>query len=134
MSTHEGYIREIVSRPLNDSLPFSPAIGCGPFVFVSGLAGRNHTDGEIAKGDIHAQTLQAMRNIAQQLERAGTNLDNTLKATVFLTDMGLFTAMNKAYASCFKKDLPARSCIEVSSLPDPEALVEIEMIACRTRF
>jgi len=131
MSIHEAFRRDIVSKPLKETLPFSPAVGCGPLVFVSGLVGRNHTSGEIAKGDIRAQTLQAMRNVAEQLERAGTNLDNALKATIFLTDLGLYAEMNEAYVSSFKGDMPARTCVEVSRLPDPDALLEIELIACR---
>jgi 2-iminobutanoate/2-iminopropanoate deaminase len=131
MNTTEAFKRDIVSKPLKKSLPFSPAVGCGPLVFVSGLAGRNHTNGEIAKRDIRAQTLQAMRNVAQQLERAGTNLEGALKATIFLTDMRLYAEMNEAYVSFFEGTMPARTCVEVSSLPDPDALVEIELIACR---
>jgi len=131
MSMREAFTREIVSKPLKESLPFSPAVGCGPLVFVSGLAGRNHSNGEITRGDIGAQTQQAMRNIARQLERAGTNLEGALKVTIFLTDMELFAEMNEAYVSFFDGAMPARTCVEVSRLPDPDALVEIELIACR---
>ena len=123
--------REVLVKAPKDTLPFSTAIGCGPFVFVSGLVGRDPDTGEIAKGDVEAQTLQVMRNMARQLEKAGTSLDHAVKATNFVTDMGAYAQMTQAYASAFRSAPPARSCVEVSRLPDPEALVEIEMIALR---
>jgi len=100
-------------------------------VFVSGLVGRDPDSAQIAKGDIEAQTRQAMKNMARQLEKAGTSLEHAVKATIFVTDMGAYARMNQAYAAAFQSAFPARSCVEVSRLPDPEALVEIEMIALR---
>ncbi len=129
MSESCKHQRGIVSKPLSPSLPFSPAVTFGPFVFVSGLVGRNHSTGEIAIGDIDAQTRQAMENIRHQLELAGSSLERVLKVTIFLTNMKLFKKMNEAYCSFFSGDFPARSCAEVSAVPDPEALVEIECIA-----
>jgi 2-iminobutanoate/2-iminopropanoate deaminase len=100
-------------------------------VFLSGLVGRDFRTGEITKGDITRQMQQALRNLAEHLERAGTNLENALKVTIFLTDMSLYARMNEAYVSFFKSDPPARTCVEVSKLPDPDALVEIELVAVR---
>lgn len=129
MSESCKHHRGIVSKPLSPNLPFSPAVTFGPFVFVSGIVGRNHSTGEIVLGDIDAQTRQAMENIRHQLELAGSSLERVLKVTIFLTDMKLFRKMNDAYCSFFAEDYPARSCAEVSAVPDPEALVEIECIA-----
>lgn len=131
MANPRAFDREILVKAPKETLPFSTAVGCGPFVFVSGLVGRDPDSGQIAKGDVAAQTRQAMRNLARQLEKAGTGLDHALKATIFVTDMGAYAQMNEAYASAFSAAPPARSCVEVSRLPDPEALVEIEMIALR---
>jgi 2-iminobutanoate/2-iminopropanoate deaminase len=127
----EAYSRQIVSRPIKAALPFSPAVACGPFVFLSGLVGRDFRTGDISKGDITRQMQQALRNLAEHLERAGTNLENALKVTIFLTDMSLYARMNEAYVSFFQSDPPARTCVEVSKLPDPDALVEIELVAMR---
>lgn len=131
MPDSQNFEREVLVKAPKDTLPYSTVIGCGPLVFVSGLVGREPDSGRIAVGDVAAQTLQAMQNMSRQLEKAGTSLDHALKATVFLTDMDAFAKMNQAYASFFKAAPPARSCVEVSRLPDPEALVEIEMIALR---
>jgi 2-iminobutanoate/2-iminopropanoate deaminase len=72
--------------------------------------------------------------MSRHLEKAGTSLAQALKATIFVTDMGGYAGMNQVYGSFFKASPPARSCVEVSRLPDPEALVEIEMIALRPAF
>ena len=128
----ETYRKEIVSKPAKPGMPYSPAVGCGPLVFISGNVGRDPGSGEIAKGDIDSQTRQTMRNIAVHLEKAGSSFDQAVKATIFITDMDLFAEMNKAYSSFFSDDPPARSCVEVVRLPDPEALVEIELIALKS--
>jgi 2-iminobutanoate/2-iminopropanoate deaminase len=119
----------VVGAPKSD-LPFSAVIGLGSLLFVSGRVGRD-PQGGIASDDVRGQTLQALENIGTNLDQAGSTLAQVLKATVFITDMGRFAEMNQAYKRVFSGDLPARSCVEVSRLPDPEALVEIEVIACR---
>lgn len=124
-------VREITSRPTDVSLPLAAGIAYRDLVFVSGMTGRDRKTGEIAKGDVKAQTVQAMRNIQYELGLVGTSLDRALKLTVFLIDMNLFSQMNEAYSRFFSTDFPARSCVGVTSLPDREALVEIEAIAER---
>jgi 2-iminobutanoate/2-iminopropanoate deaminase len=123
--------REVIPGPAGPGSPFSAAIAFGDLVFVSGLVGRDPATRAIAAGDIHAQTTQALSNIRDQLERAGSSKDRVLKITVFLTDMRLFERMNEAYTAFFVSELPARSCIAVAALPDEQALVEIEAIAVR---
>jgi 2-iminobutanoate/2-iminopropanoate deaminase len=122
--------RQILSVPQNENLPFSTVVGFGNLIFVSGLVGRNPETGQIA-ADISAQTRQTLANVEAQLAIAGLSLVNVLKATVFITDMALVQDMNQAYREFFKEGLPARSCVQVTALPDAEALVEIEVIAHR---
>ena len=131
METRDHFKREILAKPAKPNLPYSPAVGCGPFLFISGIVGRDPNTGEIAKGDVGGQTRQTMLNIAGHLKKAGSSFNQALKATIFITDMGLYAEMNAAYASFFDGDPPARSCVEVSRLPDPDALVEIELVALR---
>jgi 2-iminobutanoate/2-iminopropanoate deaminase len=123
--------REIIVSSKNSDMPFSTIVGFDKLVFVSGLIGRNPDTGEIAAADIGEQTRQTLTNIAAQLKLAGLSLENVLKATVFITDMGLFQEMNQTYKMFFETGLPARSCVQITALPDPEALVEIEVIAHR---
>ena len=123
--------REIIFSSKNTDMPFSTIVGFDKLVFVSGMVGRNPDTGEIATADIGEQTRQTLTNIAVQLDLAGLSLENVLKATVFITDMGLFQEMNQTYKMFFETGLPARSCVQITALPDPEALVEIEVIAHR---
>ena len=122
--------RQIIALPNNRDLPFSTVVGFDKLIFVSGLIGRNPETGKIAT-DIAEQTRQTLANLEAQLDIAGLSLENVLKATVFITDMGLIQEMNQAYRTFFQAGLPARSCVQVTALPDSEALVEIEVIAHR---
>ena len=123
-------VREVITGAPSSSMPFSKAIGYGDLVFISGLIGRHPETHEIGP-DIASQTSQAMRNVQHQLELAGSSMDKVLKVTVFILDMKQFKAMNDAYRRFFIADPPTRSCVEVTSLPDGDALVEIEVIAGR---
>jgi len=81
-------------------------------------------------GGIREQTAQSLRNIGYILEEAGCNFDNVLKATVYLSDINNFTAMNEVYATFFKEPYPARVAYAVVALPKG-ALVEIDVIAAK---
>lgn len=109
--------------------PYSQAIDAGPFVFISGQIPVNPADGTIPTG-IQAQTAQSIANLTAILAEAGMTLDNVVKTTVFLADMGDFAAMNEVYAEKFSAPFPARSAVAVRELPK-QVLVEIEVIAAR---
>lgn len=69
-----------------------------------------------------------MKNLETVLKEAGSSLQHALKATIFLTDLNDFAAINKIYGDAFQGVYPARSCFQVSKLPGG-ASVEIELIA-----
>ncbi len=123
--------KEILVGASIPGLPFSAVVGYGDLLFVSGIVGRNLETREIALDDMAAQTAQMMRNIEGFLKRAGSSLDKVLKVTLFVTDMGRFQELNRAYREFFPNDPPARSTLGVASLPEAEALVECEVIAAR---
>ncbi len=108
--------------------PYSAGIQFERLVFCSGQTPLEPKTGILVEGGIEVQTRQALTNIRGVLEAAGTSLDNVVKTTVFLTDMGEFSRMNETYAEFFKVNPPARSTIQVSALPKG-ASVEIEAIA-----
>ena len=107
--------------------PYSHAVISGNLVFVSGTVGVDPATGKL-KDTIEEQTEQIMISLAAVLAEAGTNLQNALKATIFLTDIGNFATVNKIYGDAFGGVYPARSCFEVSKLP-VGAAIEIELIA-----
>ncbi len=87
-------------------------------------------DGALIEGDVAAQTRQVLTNLQAVLTAAGSSLDQVVKTTVFLADMGDFAAMNAVYAEFFPANPPARSTVQVARLPR-DARVEIEAIALR---
>jgi len=109
--------------------PYSQAIDTGSFVFASGQIPINPADGTIPEG-IKAQTQQAISNVVAILNEAGLGLENVVKTTVYLNDMGDFQAMNEVYGQSFPAPFPARSAVAVKELPK-KVLVEIEVIAAR---
>lgn len=109
--------------------PYSQGIDVGSIVFVSGQIPVDPATGAIAEG-ITAQTTQSLANVKAILAEAGLTVDNVVKTTVFLADMGDFAAMNAVYAENFTAPFPARSAVAVKELPK-QVLVEIEVIAAK---
>jgi len=107
---------------------FTPAIVVGDLVFTSGQIAVDAKTGQIVEGGIEAQTEQVFRNLATVLEAAGSNVDNIVKATVFLADMNDYNTMNELYRKHFKGDPPARTTVQVARLPR-DARIEIEAVA-----
>ena len=108
--------------------PYSQGIRANGFVVASGQIGLDPATGEFVKGGIVEQSRQALLNVKNVLEAAGSGLDKAVKTTVFLKDINDFAAMNAVYSEFFKTDCPARSAVQVAALPKG-ALVEIEVIA-----
>ena len=108
--------------------PYSQAIQAGDFVYVSGQLPIDPSTGEFAGTDIASQTRQSLSNIKAILESEGLSMENVVKTTVLLQNIGDFGAMNEVYATFFKKDFPARAAFEVAAIPKG-ALVEIEAVA-----
>ena len=108
--------------------PYSQAVQVGNMLFASGQLGLDPATGQFPEGAVKEQTEQAFKNVKAILAEAGLTMDNVVKTTVFLADMGDFTAMNEVYAAQFEGTFPARSAVAVKTLPK-NALVEIEVIA-----
>lgn len=109
--------------------PYSQAIDTGSLVFVSGQVPLD-AGGTLVGEDIALQTRQCLDNIAAILAEAGLGLADVAKTTVYMTDLGEFSAMNAAYAEGFAAHAPARATIGVAALP-AGARVEIEAVAVR---
>jgi 2-iminobutanoate/2-iminopropanoate deaminase len=112
--------------------PYSAGVKTGSFIFTAGQLGIIPETGNIIEGGIESETRQALKNIQQILEEAGSSLDLIVKTTVFLKDMAEFSRMNVIYAEFFNTDPPARSTVQVAALPKA-ASVEIEAIALTGR-
>ena len=108
--------------------PYSPVVVSGEHVFTAGQIA-NDADGNLVGDGIEEQTRQVLENLRICLEAAGSSLDEVVKVTAFLADLGDFPGYNRVYAEFFSEPYPARSSIGVA-LP-PGVLVEIEAVARR---
>ena len=108
--------------------PYSQAIKVGGLVFCSGQIPIDPAANAVTAVTIEDQTRQAITNLKNVLEAAGSSLQNVVKTTVFIKDMNDFAALNGVYAEMFGDTKPARSCVEVARLPK-DVKVEIECIA-----
>jgi len=109
--------------------PYSPAVGVGSFVFLSGHLALD-ADGKQHGYTPKEQTQKALENLVMTLAAAGLTLDDVVKTTIFLKDMDEFGAVNEVYGQFFKEPYPARSTVEVARLPK-DMHVEIEAVAYR---
>lgn len=108
--------------------PYSQAIRTGNLLFCSGQIPIHPASGKIEATDVEGQALQVIANIKAVLAAAGLTIQNVVKSTMFLQDMGDFAKVNPLYEAGFEGHKPARSTIQVAKLP-LGALVEIEVIA-----
>jgi 2-iminobutanoate/2-iminopropanoate deaminase len=108
--------------------PYSQAVKAGGFVFVSGQIPLDPATGQMLEGDIASQTHRVLQNLREILAAAGSSLDNVVRSTVYLADMGDFAAMNEVYGTYFTAPAPSRSTIQAGRLPK-DARIEIDVIA-----
>jgi 2-iminobutanoate/2-iminopropanoate deaminase len=107
--------------------PYSQAVRANGFLFTAGQVALDPATGNVVEGDVAAQTTRVMENLKAIVEAAGSRLEHAVKATVYLKDMGDFSAMNEVYGKYFSRNPPARSTVEVSRLPK-DVRVEIDLV------
>ncbi len=108
--------------------PYNQANAAGGFLFTAGQIPLDPATMEVVGETAAEQARLALTNARNVVEAGGLTLDNVLKVTVFIRDMGEFAAINEVYQTFFTGEPPARSVVEVSGLPK-DVLVEVEMIA-----
>ncbi|MCK4322504.1 RidA family protein [candidate division WOR-3 bacterium] len=108
--------------------PYSQGIMVDKFLFISGQIAIIPETGELIKGEIELETEQILENIKAILEEADGGMENIVKTTIYLRDIGNFYTVNKIYGQFFKTEPPARATVAVSNLPKG-ADIEIEAIA-----
>ncbi len=107
--------------------PYSQAVKSGSLVFLSGQIPLVPETMEMVTGGIAAQAHQVMKNLSAVAAAAGGSLDNIVKLTIFMTDLGDFATVNDVMTGYFSEPYPARATIQVSALPRGAA-VEIDGI------
>lgn len=108
--------------------PYSQAITANGTTYCSGQIALDPTTGALVEGDVTAQTRLVMANLLAVLRAAGHGVEDIVRCTIFLVDMGDFAAVNEVYAEALGGHRPARATVAVKALPRGVA-VEIDAIA-----
>ncbi len=121
-------MEKIYTKNAPDAIgPYSQAVKVGNMIYTSGQIAINPETGAVEATDIAGQTEQVCKNLGAVLAAAGASMENVVKTTCFLADMGDFAAFNEVYGRYFVSK-PARSCVAVKTLPK-NVLCEVEVIA-----
>jgi 2-iminobutanoate/2-iminopropanoate deaminase len=110
--------------------PYSQGISFGDLVFVSGQIPIDPSTGELVGGTIENQAHRVFKNLEGIICAAGSDLNKTIKVTIFLKNIEDFAKINAVYTEYFKETFPARAVVEISRLPK-DAIIEADAIAYR---
>jgi len=108
--------------------PYSPVVLGGDLVFTAGQVAFDEA-GTLVPGGIEEQAARVLDNVEHCLAAAGCTMDDVLKVTAFLSDLGDFAAFNRVYAERFRQPYPARSTVGARLAEG--LLVEVEVVARR---
>jgi 2-iminobutanoate/2-iminopropanoate deaminase len=111
--------------------PFRIALGyrVGDLIILSGQAAIDRDGTLVGEGDFDAQAQQVFENLQFVLETAGSSLEQVVKVTIYLTDMGNFPKIVELRERWFTPPYPADTIVEVNALALPELMIEIEATA-----
>lgn len=111
--------------------PYNQAIVHGNTLYISGQIPLHPVTGELVMETIQSETKQVMENLKAILTAAGMTFEHVVKASIFISDMNNFAAINEVYGAYFNNETaPARETVQVSCLPK-NVNVEISMIAIK---
>ncbi len=110
--------------------PYSQAVLVGDTLYTSGQIAINPKTSELELDSIESETKLVMENIKGLLNEVGMDFRNVVKCSIFISDMGNFSRINKVYGTYFTDNFPARETVEVACLPK-NVNVEISAIAVK---
>jgi reactive intermediate/imine deaminase len=107
--------------------PYSQAVRAGNTVYLSGQIPLDPKSGELVKGDIQQEARRAFDNLKAVAAAAGDGLQQVVRVTIYLTDLGDFAKVNEVMAGYFQEPYPARATVGVAALPRG-ARIEVDAV------
>jgi reactive intermediate/imine deaminase len=107
--------------------PYSQAVRAGNTVYLSGQIPLDPKTGELVKGDIQQEARRAFDNLKAVAAAAGDGLQQVVRVTIYLTDLGDFAKVNEVMAGYFQEPYPARATVGVAALPRG-ARIEVDAV------
>ncbi len=114
--------------PWESQVGYSRVVRAGDLVFVAGTTGTD-ADGNVVSSDVGEQAERAIENVRSALERVGARLEDVVRVTMYLTDLGGFDEVAPVHKRFFGDAPPAATAVQVEALAEPEMAVEFEVTA-----
>lgn len=112
--------------PWESIVGYSRAVRVGPYVHVAGTTAVNGDGDLVGADDPYAQTAFILKKIETALQNAGAELTDVVRTRIYVTDVTDWDEVARAHGEVFGQIRPAATLVEVTSLLEPEMLVEIE--------
>jgi enamine deaminase RidA (YjgF/YER057c/UK114 family) len=112
-----------------DIVGYSRAVRVGNIIEVTGTVAVDENNQLVGKNNAYVQTQYILKKIEKVLQQAGASLEDVVRTRMFVTDITLWEEYGRAHGEVFNKIKPCTSMIEVSSLIEPDFLIEIEATA-----
>lgn len=97
--------------------PYSQAVRAGSTLYISGQIPLSPVTGDLVDESFEAAAIQVFENLAAVAAAAGGRLEDTVKLTLYLTDLAEFQTVNTVMARYFEAPYPARAAVQVAALP-----------------
>jgi enamine deaminase RidA (YjgF/YER057c/UK114 family) len=128
-------IREVKSDrvPAARNGAYSNCLVFGDTVYLAGMTAGDGQGGLLGNGTPHGQARQCLLKIRRMLKAAGCSMNDVIKMTVYVTDIGMRADVERARAEFFSPPMPCSTHVQVSALMNPKCVIEIDATAVKQR-